>query len=92
MSGGVDNDPAGLALLFLAAVIAGGINAIAGGGTILTFALLAGILPPGPGRLITANVTSKIGLWPGAVAAAWANISCTLSRQEPSAISMSAPG
>ena len=73
MSGGVDSDPAGLALLFLAAVIAGGINAIAGGGTILTFALLAGILPPDPGRLITANVTSKIGLWPGAVAAAWAS-------------------
>lgn len=66
-------DPLGLALLFAAAIVAGGVNAIAGGGTILTFALLAGILPPGPGRLVAANVTSKIGLWPGAAAAAWAS-------------------
>jgi uncharacterized membrane protein YfcA len=62
-----------LGLLFLSGFVAGGINAIAGGGTILTFALLATILPPGPGRLVAANVTSKIGLWPGAAAAAWAS-------------------
>ncbi len=68
-----DLDPAGLGLLFLAAVVAGGVNAIAGGGTILTFAVLSAILPPGPGRLVAANVTSKIGLWPGAAAAAWAS-------------------
>jgi uncharacterized membrane protein YfcA len=66
-------DPVSLGLLFLAAVVAGGVNAIAGGGTILTFALLSAILPPGPGRLVAANVTSKIGLWPGAAAAAWAS-------------------
>lgn len=66
------SDPAGLALLFVASVAAGGINAIAGGGTILTFAVLSAILPPGPGRLVSANVTSTIGLWPGAVAATWA--------------------
>jgi uncharacterized membrane protein YfcA len=68
-----DLDPASLGLLFLAAVVAGGVNAIAGGGTILTFAVLSAILPPGPGRLVSANVTSKIGLWPGAAAAAWAS-------------------
>jgi uncharacterized membrane protein YfcA len=68
-----DLDPAGLGLLFAAAVVAGGVNAIAGGGTILTFAVLSAILPPGPGRLVAANVTSKIGLWPGAAAAAWAS-------------------
>lgn len=67
------SDPAGLGLLFAAAVVAGGVNAIAGGGTILTFAVLSAILPPGPGRLVAANVTSKIGLWPGAAAAAWAS-------------------
>jgi uncharacterized membrane protein YfcA len=67
------SDPAGLALLFAASVAAGGVNAIAGGGTILTFAVLSAILPPGPGRLLTANVTSKLGLWPGAAAAAWAS-------------------
>jgi uncharacterized membrane protein YfcA len=68
-----DLDPARLGLLFAAAVVAGGVNAIAGGGTILTFAVLSAILPPGPGRLVAANVTSKIGLWPGAAAAAWAS-------------------
>jgi len=67
------SDPASLGLLFAAAVAAGGVNAIAGGGTILTFAVLAALMPPGPGRLVAANVTSKIGLWPGAAAAAWAS-------------------
>lgn len=62
----------GLLLLLGSGFLAGGINAVAGGGTILTFAVLSAILPPDPGRLVTANVTSKIGLWPGAVAAAWA--------------------
>lgn len=66
------SDPMELALLLAAGVVAGGVNAIAGGGTILTFAVLSTTLPPGPGRLIAANVTSKIGLWPGAAAAAWA--------------------
>lgn len=61
-----------LLLLGVSGFVAGGINAIAGGGTILTFAVLAAILPPGPARLVTANVTSKLGLWPGAIAAAWA--------------------
>jgi uncharacterized membrane protein YfcA len=60
------------ALLLLSGIVAGGVNAVAGGGTILTFAVLSAILPPGPGRLVAANVTSKIGLWPGAAAAAWA--------------------
>jgi hypothetical protein len=60
-------------LLFLAGLMAGGVNAIAGGGTILTFGLLGTMLPPGPGQLVSANVTSTIGLWPGAAAAAWAS-------------------
>jgi len=64
------SDPGGLWLLFAAAVAAGAVNAIAGGGTILTFAVLSAILPEGAGRLVTANVTSKIGLWAGAAAAA----------------------
>ena len=66
------SDLTDLGLLLLAGFVAGGINAIAGGGTILTFGLLSTILPAGPGRLVAANVTSKIGLWPGAAAAAWA--------------------
>jgi uncharacterized membrane protein YfcA len=67
------SDAAGFAILFAAGLVAGGVNAIAGGGTILTFAALGAILPPGAGQLVSANVTSTIGLWPGAVAAAWAS-------------------
>jgi uncharacterized membrane protein YfcA len=62
----------GLALLAVTAAVAGAINSVAGGGTILTFPLLAALLPPGPGQLVVANATSTIGLWPGALAAAWA--------------------
>ena len=68
MSGGAE-----FGLLFLAGFTAGGVNAIAGGGTILTFGVLGSILPPGPGQLVAANVTSTIGLWPGSAAAAWAS-------------------
>jgi uncharacterized membrane protein YfcA len=62
----------GLAVLALAALVAGAVNSFAGGGTILTFPVLAAILPDLPGRLVTANATSTIGLWPGAATAAWA--------------------
>ena len=58
--------------IFLAVVtaFASAINSVAGGGTILTFPVLAAILPVGPSQLVIATVTSKIGLWPGALAAA----------------------
>ena len=56
------------AVTFVGAIV----NSVAGGGTLLTFPVLAGILPPGTDRLVTANATSTIGLWPGALAAAWA--------------------
>jgi uncharacterized membrane protein YfcA len=62
----------GLLLLVLASFLAGAINSFAGGGTILTFPVLAAILPADPARLVTANVTSTLGLWPSAIAAAWA--------------------
>jgi len=61
----------GLAALAVVSFVAGAVNAVAGGGTILTFPVLAAILPPGPARLVAANATSTIGLWPGSVAAAW---------------------
>ena len=64
--------PAALTLLAAASVAAGAVNSVAGGGTILTFPVLAAILPDGPGRAVAANATSTIGIWPGAVAAAWA--------------------
>jgi len=63
----------GMALLAAVTFAAAAINSVAGGGTILTFPLLAALLPPDPARLVTANATSTLGLWPGALAAAWAS-------------------
>lgn len=52
-----------LALLFIAALGAGAVNALAGGGSILTFpALVAAGLPP-----LSANVTNTVALFPGYV-------------------------
>jgi len=66
------SDTERMTLLALTTFVASAINSVAGGGTILTFPVLASLLPDGPTRLVTANATSTIGLWPGAVAAAWA--------------------
>jgi len=68
-----DGSLAGFAVLAAASLLAGAVNAIAGGGTILTFPVLGAILPPDPGRLVTANATSTIGLWPAAAVATWAS-------------------
>lgn len=53
---------------FLAAVLGGAVNAVAGGGTLLTFPSLlwAGQLE------IIANATSTVALWPGALSSFWA--------------------
>ncbi|MDC7709626.1 sulfite exporter TauE/SafE family protein [Vogesella indigofera] len=54
--------------LFAAAFAAGALNAVAGGGTLLTFpALVAAGLPP-----IVANATSSVSQWPGYVASSLA--------------------
>ena len=73
MSDLVHDGLAGPAALAAASFLAGAVNAVAGGGTILTFPVLAAILPADPGRLVAANATSTIGLWPASVAAAWAS-------------------
>jgi len=73
MSGFMDGSPAGLALLAVASLLAGAVNAIAGGGTILTFPVLTAILPADAARLVTANATSTIGLWPAALVSAWSS-------------------
>ncbi len=54
-------------LLIVSAFFAGGINAIAGGGTLFTFPALifTGTHP------LAANATSTVALWPGSVASAW---------------------
>jgi uncharacterized membrane protein YfcA len=50
-----------MALLFGAALIAGGLNAVAGGGSFIAFpALLFVGIPP-----ISANATTAVALWPG---------------------------
>jgi len=54
-------------ILFFAAVIAGSINAIAGGGTLVSFPALLWI-----GRdPIVANATNTVAMWPGSLAAAY---------------------
>ncbi len=55
-------------LLVAAGFAAGGMNALAGGGTFFSFpALLAIGLPP-----VTANATNAVALWPASLAGAWA--------------------
>ena len=56
-----------LPLVVLASALAGAINSIAGGGTLLTFPALIGLgIPP-----IVANATSTVALWPGALGSMW---------------------
>ncbi|MGC4043719.1 MAG: sulfite exporter TauE/SafE family protein [Armatimonas sp.] len=59
--------PSQLALLGLASAAAGAINAVAGGGTLLTFPALLGVGIPS----ISANATNTAGLAPAAFVGAW---------------------
>ena len=53
--------------LFVAAFLAGAINAVAGGGTLLTFPTLLAVKTPD----VIANATSTMALVPGSAASAW---------------------
>lgn len=56
-----------MAIAFGAALGGGAINALAGGGTILTFPALIGLgIPP-----VIANATSALALWPSGVGGSW---------------------
>ena len=58
--------------LGMTAVVAGAINSVAGGGTLLTFsALLAAFAPLGVDAGVIANATSTVALVPGSLAGAW---------------------
>jgi uncharacterized protein len=57
--------------LCLTAFLAGGINALAGGGTLLTFPALAGVLGGSAEALVLANGTSTVALMPASIASAW---------------------
>jgi uncharacterized protein len=56
-----------LVLALVAAAAAGAVNAIAGGGTLLTFPAIVGLgIPP-----LVANATSTVALWPGSLGSMW---------------------
>lgn len=53
-----------LTVIALISAVGGAVNAIAGGGTLLTFPALLGLGVPA----ISANATSTVALWPGSIA------------------------
>jgi uncharacterized membrane protein YfcA len=56
-----------IAIAFCAAVAAGLINSVAGGGTLVTFPTLVFLgLPP-----VTANATNTVAIWPGSLGGMW---------------------
>ena len=55
-------------IIFVAAILAGTLNAVAGGGSFIGFPSLVYINVPA----ISANTTNTTALWPGTLAAAWA--------------------
>lgn len=63
--------PLEIIVLCAAAAAAGAINAIAGGGTLLTFPTLYAILGSSAEMARLANCTSTVALLPGALSAAW---------------------
>ncbi|HEX4146014.1 MAG TPA: sulfite exporter TauE/SafE family protein [Pirellulales bacterium] len=57
--------------LCLSAIAAGAINAVAGGGTLLTFPALFAALGTSAGASVMANATSTVALVPASLAAIW---------------------
>ena len=55
------------ALLIGAAFVAGAINSVAGGGTLLSFPALVWLGLPS----IVANATNTVALWPGSLGSVW---------------------
>jgi len=55
-------------ILLCVSVLAGAVNAVAGGGTLLTFPTLLMVGQPA----IIANATNTVALWPGALSSFWA--------------------
>lgn len=57
-----------IAIIAIAALVAGAVNSVAGGGTFFSFpALLAVGVPP-----VIANASNSVSLWPASLAGAWA--------------------
>ncbi len=60
-----------LVILCVTAALAGAVNSVAGGGTLLTFPALAWVLGSSAEAAVVANATSTIALFPGSLAAMW---------------------
>jgi uncharacterized membrane protein YfcA len=54
-------------LIFAAACVAGAVNSLAGGGTLITFPTLVWLGVPS----VVANVTNTVALWPGSLGSVW---------------------
>src|SRR3990170_6809954 len=54
-------------VVFIAAFVAGAINSVAGGGTLLTFPALVWVGLPST----IANATSTVAIWPGSLGGLW---------------------
>lgn len=59
--------PLHLAIAAFAAFLAGGINSVAGGGTLVTFPTLMALGLPA----VTANATNTVAIWPGSLGSLW---------------------
>lgn len=56
-----------VALLLVAGLAAGSVNAVAGGGSLISFPMMLAVgLPP-----LTANVSNSVAVWPGYVGTTW---------------------
>jgi uncharacterized membrane protein YfcA len=53
--------------MFVVAAMAGAINSVAGGGTLITFPTLVWLGVPA----LTANITNSVALWPGQISSVW---------------------
>lgn len=60
-----------LCWLCFAGVIAGAINAVAGGGTLVTFPMLLWAIGNGEQQSVIANGTNSFAMFPGAIASMW---------------------
>ena len=56
-----------IGIAMASAFLAGGINSVAGGGTLVTFPTLFGLGLPA----IAANATSTVAIWPGSIGSMW---------------------
>lgn len=75
-----------LAVAFGAAFIAGTMNALAGGGTLVTFPALIWLGLPS----VSANATSTVAIWPGSLGAIW-GYRRELGSAEPRLLALIAP-